>query len=143
MFSISYEEGKMTRRWLCVMLVCILLFISFSHVKTSAATDVNSFYDLYWFLPSNMQVTRMYEEFTFQELMQLEKAAKILNHQEGTYSHTFFSSCGGAVHLHERETGFKYQFYATLRTTSYYFDEEKNKVRHLIFMTAIKNKNND
>ncbi len=119
--------------------LCIFVFIVFPYQKNSIALQYDeNLYDLYWTIPSSVQVSRTYEEFTLLEFSRLEIAALLLNQQSGSYSHTVFSPCGGAVHLHERGTNELFKFYPTLRTTSYYVEQGKEE-KHVIFLTAIHN----
>ncbi|MDD4029297.1 MAG: hypothetical protein PHX86_06290 [Caldisericia bacterium] len=134
----------MIRKSLCFLCIATILFMPFSSNVTAVDHTSPSFYTLYWLVPSSMKVSRLYEEFTFQEQKQLEVAARSLNPQQGDYSHSVFSPCGGAIHLHPVESiKNMYKFYPTLRCTSYYRESNGEIKKSLVFLTSVKNQEGD
>jgi hypothetical protein len=134
----------MIRKSLALLLIVAILFMPFTSKVTAVRNSSPSFYELYWFIPSSVKVVRLFEEFTLQELKQLEIAATHLNPQEGEYSHSVFSPCGGAIHLHSMESMNRvYKFYPTLRSTSYYKMPNGEMQKTLVFLSCVRNTKGD
>jgi Ca2+/Na+ antiporter len=143
-YFIFYKEGEMIRKSLYFLLIVTILFMPFTSKVTAVRNSSPSFYELYWLIPSSVRVVRLFEEFTLQELKQLEIATKHLNPHEGEYSHSVFSPCGGSIHLHPVESMTRYyKFYPTLRSTSYYKMPSGEMQKTLVFLSCAKNTNGD